>query len=64
MGKWIYGRIGKYATDMALDFTAKRGECHSKMEEFVKRELKESTINCLGEFAVSVIRAETEKSAN
>lgn len=38
MRKWIFDKIRKYVSDMALDFTVRWGECHSMMEESVKRE--------------------------
>ena len=38
MRKWISGKIRKYVSDMALDFTVRWEECRSMMEESVKRE--------------------------
>jgi len=38
MRKWISGKIRKYVSDTALDFTTRWGECRSMMEESVKRE--------------------------
>lgn len=38
MRKWISGKIRKYVSDTALDFTVRWGECRSMMEESVKRE--------------------------
>lgn len=51
-------------TDLSNSEKAK--EFNKKMLEWAKsvgRELKESTINCLREFAVSIIKAEAESSS-
>jgi predicted transcriptional regulator len=52
------------ASNKEMSNAEKAKEFNRKMVEWAKiagRELKESTINCLREFAVSVIKAEAEK---